>query len=137
MSEDSKGASGATNEASGDVQDKASQTTTDNKSDVVAYETHKKLLAEKKSLQARFEAEMAEKQKLLEEKLTVEGKKDELIESYKKKLNDYEQRTKKVVGSFSERLLQSAISTEATKEGVVGFCTLISHILLPPLNTKC
>lgn len=125
MSEDSKGTSGAPTEASGDGQEKASQTTTDSKSDVVAYETHKKLLAEKKALQAKFEAEMAEKQKLLEEKLTVEGKKDELIESYKKKLNEYEQKTKKVVGSFSERLLQSAISTEASKEGCLNVSDLL------------
>ena len=88
MSEDSKGASGATNEASGDVQDKASQTTTDNKSDVVAYETHKKQLAEKKSLQARFEAEMAEKQKLHEEKKRLRNK---LEAAYKEAVNeDYE-----------------------------------------------
>lgn len=87
--------------------------------DTVAYETYKKTLALAKKREAELTAEREEKQKLLEEKLTAEGKKDELIESWKKKYTDLESKTKKLVGSFSYNALSSVVSEVAAKEGCV------------------
>ena len=123
MSEDLKGSGGAPVETASGVDTEVIQTKTEK--DVVAYETHKKLLSEAKRAKEMLELERAEKQKLIEEKLAAEGKKDELLESYKKKLADYEQKTKKVVGSFSQRVLTAAISQEAAKEGCVNVEDLI------------
>lgn len=129
MSTDSKGTNGAPDTtADGGVADEAqtqSETVNAKDKDVVAYETYKKTLSLAKKREAELEAERAEKQKLLEEKLAVEGKKDELIESWKKKYEALEGKTKKAVGSFSYKVLASAISTEAVKEGCINVGDLI------------
>jgi len=124
MSEDSKSASGAPVDQASGGDGEASQPT--EKKDVVAYDTYRKTLSEAKKAKELLEAERAEKQKLLDEKLASEGKKDELLESYKKKLSEYESKTKKVVGSFSQRVLTAAISQEAAREGCVNVGDLIA-----------
>ena len=125
MSDDLKDSNGEPDmTANGDVSEKANQKNSDvdvnkQKNDSVAYETYKKALGLAKKREAELEVERAEKQKLLEEKLQTEGKKDELIESLKKKYSESEDKLKKVVGSFANRSLKNAISLEASKEGCI------------------
>jgi hypothetical protein len=130
MSVDSKGSNGAPAETVNDVSmDGQNQTpevpARESKGDTVAYETYKKTLALAKKRESELETERAEKQKLVEEKLASEGKKDELIESYKKKYSDLESKFKKSVGSFAYNTLSNAISLEATKEGCIDAGALL------------
>lgn len=137
MSEDSKGTNGAPNASANggnaEVNPENPDAAKDNK-DVVAYETYRKTLGLAKKREQELEAERAEKQKLLEEKLAVEGKKDELIESWKKKYEALENKTKKAVGSFSYKVLASAISQEAVKEGCINVNDLIQLTDLGAVN---
>lgn len=127
MSNDSKGSNGTPDtSANGGAEETTQQnTTTAENKDVVAYETYRKTLGLAKKREQELEAERLEKQKLLEEKLAVEGKKDELIESWKKKYEALESKTKKAVGSFSYKVLASVISQEAVKEGCINVGDLI------------
>jgi hypothetical protein len=112
--------SGATEaKASGETQE--NQTTkVSSGNDTVAYETHQKLLGEKKKVQARADAIEAEFQKLKEEKLHGEGKKDELLTEYKKKYDDLEGKFKGSVGKFAMKTLADAIEKEALKSGCLN-----------------
>jgi hypothetical protein len=135
MSDDLKVSNGAPELADGEVVDQQNQPTTEavttkGKSDTVAYETYKKVLATAKKREQELEVERAEKQKLLEEKLQVEGKKDELIESYKKKYSDLESKFKKSVGSFAANTLSQAISLEASKDGCIDTAALLKLVEL-------
>lgn len=131
MSDDLKGTNGAPDTtANGGISEGQSQPTEQLESkakggDTVAYETYKKTLALAKKREQELELERAEKQKLVEEKLQTEGKKDELIESYKKKYSDLEAKLKNAVGSFAGRTLSQAISLEATKEGCIDTGALL------------
>lgn len=97
-----------------------SQTTVPSGNDTVAYETHQKLLSEKKKLQSKAEAYESELQKLREEKLGTEGKKDELLTEYKKKYEDLEGKFKGSVGKFAMKTLADAIEKEALKSGCLN-----------------
>lgn len=124
MSEDSKGGSAApVVEASGSdtevTQSKADK-------DVVAYDTYRKVLSEAKRAKEAIEALSAEKQKLLEEKMAAEGKKDELIGSLNKRLADEQAKVKKVVGAFGHKTLSAVVAQEAAKEGCVNVGDLIA-----------
>lgn len=131
MSTDSKGLNETPDmSANGGDQDAANQTADggqqQTQKDMVAYETYRKTLSLAKKREAELDAERAEKQKLLEEKMAAEGKKDELIESWKKRYQELEGKTKKVVGSFSYKTLAGAISEVASKEGCVDSGDLIA-----------
>lgn len=103
----------------------ASQTDQERK-DAVAYETYKRVLGEKKKLEEKFEAMIAENSSLKDAKLESEGKTLELLDSTKKRLSETENRFKKAVGNFSYRLVSSAISQEAAKLGCTNVQDLIS-----------
>lgn len=140
MSDDGKGSDGAADKSADGVVDDKSKKPNDeqdvlkgkdgSKGDTVAYETYKKTLALAKKREAELETERAEKQKLVEEKLQVEGKKDELIQSLNKKYSDLEGKFKKAVGSFATNTLSQAISLEATKDGCVDVKALLKLVEL-------
>lgn len=60
--------------------------------DVVAYDSFQKVLNEKKQTQAKFNELQDRLKQLEEEKLQAEGNKDQLIENYKKQLQETNQK---------------------------------------------
>jgi len=124
MSDDLKGSSGAPVETASGVDAEVSQPKADK--EVVAYETYRKTLSEAKRAKEALETMGAERQKLLDEKLALEGKKDELIGSKDKRIHELEGKLKKVVGAFGHKTLAAVISQEAAKEGCVNVGDLIA-----------
>jgi hypothetical protein len=114
--------SGATEKASGETQDVQSTST---KPDAVSYESHKKLLGEKKKLQQQFEEMQSHLQQLTTDKLSAEGKKDELIDSLKKRASTTEEKLNKAVSYFANRAVTSALREEALKAGCINVDDLI------------
>ena len=98
--------------------------------DTVAYSTHKKLLAEKKNLQAKYEEIEKKFNSIHEEKLQNEGKKDELLEAYKQKINDYESK----FSNFAFSTVANNVALEAKEMGCVDHDALIKLVDLSSLN---
>lgn len=117
MSEESKGSSGAPEETSGLTDQENHQEQSASGKDKVSYDTYRKVLSEKKKM-AEERAQLAAKlQEFEEAKLQAEGKKDEMIETYKKKLVDVESKYKRAVGAFAQKSIVEAFKTEALKAG--------------------
>jgi|CXWL01.1.fsa_nt_gi DNA repair exonuclease SbcCD ATPase subunit len=134
MSEDSKGSSGAPDaNASGENQEATqTQSAQENKTkDVVAYDTYRKILSEKKKLEEKFSSIESELNTLRDEKLGAEGKKDELIESLKKKELAAQGRVKELVGSFAYSKLVDSISVEAAKQGCSNVDAFLKLVEFP------
>ena len=125
MSEDPQGSSGAPVESASGVDAETTSQTKQDK-DVVAYETYRKTLSEAKKAKEALEAVNAERQKLLDEKMAAEGKKDELIGSKDKRIQELEGKLKKVVGAFGHKQLASVVSQEAAKEGCIDVGALLA-----------
>jgi TPR repeat protein len=92
----------------------------DNKpKDSVSYESHKRLLAEKKKLQAERD-EVAKKLADIEtEKLQAAGKQDEVIVNLKAEKKRVEDQFLNVIGNFAQKSVESALEAEAAKHGCV------------------
>lgn len=97
----------------GSAQTSEQQTTKDN----VAYDTHRKLLGEKKQVQSQLQEAMTRLETLEQEKLSAEGKKDELITTVQKKLTEANDKLKKVVGAFQYRAVSNKFVEKARAEG--------------------
>ena len=116
MSEDSS-TSGANDNASGDSQ----ETQTNKPNDALALDRkNQELLAEKRQLQAQHNELKARLDSIKDDKLASEGKKDELIESLKKKHEDASGKLNKAVGYFADKSVKSALREEAIKAGCVN-----------------
>lgn len=128
--EDTNQSSGQTENTSGDVQ----QTQIDNQitssEDKVAYSTHKKLLAEKKNLQARFEEMEKKFNTMNEEKLTTEGKKDELLNAYKTRAEAAEDK----LNSLAYTAVSKDVMLEAQKMGCINNTLLMKALDLSALQ---
>jgi hypothetical protein len=126
MTESKDGSAVPSSVSDAKVESTQPNTTEQERKDAVAYETYKRVLGEKKKLEERYEAMMAENSTLKDAKLESEGKTLELLDSTKKRLSETENRFKKAVGSFSYRLVSSAISQEAAKVGCTNVQDLIA-----------
>lgn len=81
----------------------------DQKNDVVAYDSFQKVLSEKKQMQAKYN-EMQEQLKALEEqKLQAEGNKDQLIENYRNQLKDYQSKYENTRKSYAWKTVSSTL----------------------------
>jgi hypothetical protein len=96
--------------------DQASGETVESK-DSVSLTSYQKVLKEKKSFQSRLSEYESKLQKLEEEKLHAEGKKEELLDSYKKRVQELESRLDKTNKSYAWNTLTGSIKTEAVKAG--------------------
>lgn len=85
----------------------------------VSYDTHRKLLGQKKTLQDKFTTMEQELTSLREKSLGDEGKKDELIDSLRGRLSETEGKLKNAVGTFGYKTVSSEFKTEALKMGCV------------------
>jgi uncharacterized protein YjbJ (UPF0337 family) len=99
--------------AEGSAQTSEQQTT----KDTVAYDTHRKLLGEKKQVQGQLQEAMTRLETLEQEKLSAEGKKDELLTNLQKKLSESNDKLKKVVGAFQYRAVSNKFVEKARAEG--------------------
>ncbi len=102
-------------------------TSSDNK---VAYDTHKKLLSEKKKLQSRFQDMEKELSILNESKLASEGKKDELLEAYKKRIGDLEGK----VNDFAFSSVSNSVRLKAKEMGCIDDEDLVKLLDLSSLT---
>jgi hypothetical protein len=121
MEEITKDPSGVLAElASGDAQEMHSDSPSKaSGKDLVSYDTYRKTVSQVKSLQAKL-AELNEKTQNLEhEKLTAEGKKDELAESYKKKYEEERSKRTTQLRAFADEIMFRQFESEAAKLGCI------------------
>lgn len=91
----------------------------DDQGDKVSLATHKKLLSEKKAMQARlkdFESKFAE---LENGKLEAEGKKDELLQKLRADLDKVTKTHKETLNNFISQSLDAQVEALAAKMGAV------------------
>lgn len=100
--------------ASGNSQDNISDV---NVKDSVSYESHKKLLGEKKNLQTKFEQMQTELTSFRDDKLSAEGKKDDVINSLRQQLKEKTTEAKELKTSFAWNTVQAQIKNEASAKG--------------------
>ena len=114
-------------ETSGQTQDQsqAPQEPVVQGKDSVSYETHRKLLAEKKKIAEQFNSLSEELNKLKEEKLMAEGNKEELINSLKKSLEEERANRKKESAAYAYKTISAQVEREALKMGCVDTEALI------------
>jgi hypothetical protein len=87
-------------------------------------EKNKELLGKNKTLSTQLKELQDRFSKIEEEKLKGEGKKDEILESYKKKVSDLEGEKNKIGWNF----ITGQVAVEATKRGCVNTATLMKVI---------
>jgi hypothetical protein len=104
--------------------------------DSVAYDTYRKVLGEKKKASEKLAAMEADLQKMKEEKLQLEGKKDEYIDTLKKKLTDLEMNHKKMVGTYAYNSVTNSLKTEALKHGCIDTEALVKLIDVSALEVS-
>lgn len=112
----------------------ATQAASGSETDSVSYQTHRRLLAEKKKAQARL-MELEERASRLEqEKLEAEGSKDQLIEKLKTQLAEKDKKYKSAIGNYAFTSVRSQIEAEASKVGCVDTEALTRLVDLDTLD---
>jgi len=100
-------------ETSNNQQPVASET----KEDKVSYDTYRKVLAEKKNTSQKLQEYEQKLKALEEEKLTREGKKDELLETYRQRAEETEKKLKEKEQAWAYSRITSAFKDAAYKKG--------------------
>lgn len=103
--------------------------------DQVAYETFQKVLSEKKNVQSKLSEYEAKLQALEEEKLQRDGKKDELLENYKKRASELEAKFNKTQQTYAWNTLTGEIKREAAASGCLNPDKLIKLMSEEDLNS--
>ena len=127
MVDGTKVASGAPQSSSG-AETEVEQVVDDgneSRRDSVAYDTYKKVLSEKKKFQDEYNKTKSKLDSVSEKVMATEGRKDELLESYKKQALDNDAKLKKAVGTFAFKSLVGAVEREALKLGCSNIDDLI------------
>ncbi len=106
------------NQASGDSTKVGDEST--NSNDTVSYDSHKKLLIEKKNLQAKFQEQQAELDKFKQSELEATGKHEELISSLRDQLSESQNEAKELKSSFAWKTVKGQIENEALNQGCVN-----------------
>jgi hypothetical protein len=110
--------------ASGENQDNDNKETKETK-DSVSFESHKKLLAEKKKVQSDKEALEKKLADLETEKLQTSGKKDEAIEALKKENLKLQSQITDIFGNFATKTVKQTLEAEAAKMGCLDPAVLM------------
>lgn len=124
------GSAATDSQVSDQVQTNSQDTATPSREDVVAYETHKRLLGEKKKVQSQLAELEAKYNSLNEERLSAEGKKDELLEAYKKRISEMEGK----VNEFAYSSVSNAVRMKAKEMGCVDDDALVKLVDLSTLS---
>lgn len=88
--------------------------------DSVSYESHRKLLIEKKNLQARFQKLESELEGFKQSDLEAKGKQTELIESLRNQLSETKKESQEIRSKFAWNTLRSQIEREAINQGCIN-----------------
>lgn len=103
--------------------------------DKVAYETHRKLLGEKKKLQSEFQALQDEINSMRLEKKQAEGNKDEVIASLRQEVDKFKTQAQDVKRNYVVNTIASQIKTEAINRGCVDGDALLKLMSKDDLNS--
>lgn len=115
MNEDNLQSSGHQEpDASGELQENEESR---KREDVVAYDTHRKLLSEKKKTQAQLEELKKQLGQYEQQKLEAEGRKDEVIKSLRQQLSEKESILKEKDSRYAWNVVSGQIKSRATQEG--------------------
>ena len=101
----------------------------------VAYETYKKTVESERNAKAKLSSMEQKLQALEEEKLQREGKKDELLTTYKTKLAEIESKYNKTQQSYAWNTLTGEIKREAMNSGCLDPDKLIKLMNDEDLNS--
>lgn len=97
---------------------KTNQTTSqESESDVVKYETYKRTLGEAKKAKSEVEQLRDRLTQLEQEKLSLEGNKDQLIDTLKGERDQLKQKLTTAVGSFARSKVNEVLISEMAKAG--------------------
>ena len=83
----------------------------------VKYDTYRRTLSEAKKYKTKVEEIQSQLTQLQQEKLSAEGKKDELIENLRKQNSELNGKLTKAVGSFAKSKVYETMLSEAAKLG--------------------
>ena len=103
--------------------------------DQVAYETYKKTVESEKVARAKLASMQQALQALEEEKLQRDGKKDELLETYKKRMQELEIKHNKTQQTYAWNTLTGEIKREAMANGCLNPDKLIKLMSDDDLNS--
>lgn len=98
------------------------------KEDKVSYETHRRLLGEKKKMQAEFEAMKSELDKKHQAEMEQKGEEKKLIDALRKQLAEKDKALIDVKTNYTFRSLESSLMAEAVKQGCVDTELLLKAI---------
>jgi len=84
-----------------------SEVVSDEKKDLVAYETYRRAIGEVKQLKAKLAEIEAEREREQQSKLAEQGKYKEQAESLLKKLSEKDEQIKSIVSSFGKRVFET------------------------------
>ena len=87
---------------------------------------------EKVKLKSQFEEALNELNSMKEERMQAEGKKDELIDAYKKRIADLEGR----VNDYAYSSVSNAVKMKAQEMGCVDADAFVKHLDLSSLNVS-
>lgn len=102
----------------------------------VSFESHQKLLDEKKRVQERLNALEEENKKYRQTALESEGKKDELIEELRKERSTKEEEVKTLKKTFATNVLKAELAIQAKDYGCRDVDTLFKVMDLEDLRMK-
>ena len=105
-----------------------SSASVETKNDIVAYETHRKLLGEKKRRDEENAKLREELESLKQNELELQGKKDEAIQYWKSKASEVENKLKEERGSFAWNAISGQIREYAAKKGCKDTDLLIETV---------
>jgi len=86
--------------------------------DSVSIDTHKRLLAQYKNNQDKLASLEAEKESQYLELQKAEGKKDEVIQAYEKKVRDLEQQNFGLFQNFTKKTILGEVTKEVLSKGI-------------------
>jgi hypothetical protein len=95
----------------------SNQTAVNDGKQSVKYETYSRVLSKLKNTENEFNSLKERLSSLEQEKLQLEGNKDQLIETLRKEVNERKVREKTIVGSIAVSQAKNAIVDEAVKAG--------------------
>lgn len=96
--------------------------------DSVSYQTHRRLLSEKKELQTKTQELQARLEALEQEKMAVEGNKDQLIESLKKQTKEASEKATRLANFFKFQVVSDKVERKAIEAGCVDPKTFVKNI---------
>jgi hypothetical protein len=127
MSEVEKGSAQSSDVS--DIKDTSEQSETlVSKEDKVSFETHRRLLGEKKKVQAEYETTRAELERLKQQEMEAKGEEKKLIDSLRKQLADRDKDLLDVKTNYTFRSLESSLMAEALRQGCIDTDALIKLI---------